>query len=84
MSRLAVVVALALATTAAAQHTAKVHAIAYSPGGKLLVSGGEDGRLVTWEASTGDKVAETRVGRSPWAIRDVAFAGPGPSSPAWT
>ena len=77
MSRLAVALALALASTGLAQHTAKVHALAYSPGGKLLVSGGEDGRLVTWDAATGTKLAESRVGRTPWAIRDLAFAPAG-------
>lgn len=79
MSRLALAgaAALALATAVPAQHTAKVHAIAYSPAGKLVVTGGEDGRLVTWDAATGALVSQTRVGRRPWAIRDLAFAPQG-------
>lgn len=33
-------------------HSGSVHCVRYSPNGDLLVSGGEDGRVIVWDAST--------------------------------
>ncbi len=39
-------------------HAGSVHCVRYSPNGDLLVSGGEDGRVIIWDASTGTKQHE--------------------------
>jgi WD40 repeat protein len=39
------------------EHTAPVHAVAFSPDGKRLVSGGFDGQVKIWDAATGKLAA---------------------------
>jgi WD40 repeat protein/transcriptional regulator with XRE-family HTH domain len=39
-------------------HTGGVDAVAFSPDGQILISGGEDGSVILWDASTGDEIRQ--------------------------
>jgi WD40 repeat protein len=45
-------------------HKEKVAAVAFDLNGKTVASGGDDGKVVLWEAATGTKLAELSRGRS--------------------
>src|SRR5207302_793400 len=56
-------------------HTAGVWAVAFSPDGKRLVSGGDDRTVRVWEASTGKELV--RIDHGKYQARAVAFAPDG-------
>jgi WD40 repeat protein len=56
-------------------HTAPVLAVAFSPNGRLLVSGSQDTTLRLWNAETGTPMGNPMTGHTA-AVTDVAF-GPG-------
>ncbi len=53
----------------------EVHALAFSPDGKLLAFAGEDGKVRLWNARTGDEMR--RLGGHPQAIHSLAFSPDG-------
>jgi WD40 repeat protein/serine/threonine protein kinase len=61
-------------------HTGAVWAVAYSPDGRQLASGGADGKVCLWEASTLQRQAELLA---PGPALAVAFAPDGKTLAAW-
>jgi WD40 repeat protein len=57
------------------RHTRPIFALACSPDGKLIASGGRDGRVVLWDAHTGIEVGIPIVSFSP--VSSVAFSPDG-------
>jgi WD40 repeat protein len=55
-------------------HTAEVESVAFSPDGKLLASGGRDGRLILWDPATGKKLRDWQL---PSGVNAAAFAPDG-------
>ena len=64
-------------------HTDAVNAVAFSPNGKLLVSGGDDWTFRLWDISQGQNIAtlEHITDRTRSQVKDVAFSPDGGSSP---
>jgi WD40 repeat protein len=60
-------------------HEGPIHALAFSPGGKLLAAVGErtdkTGEVILWEVATGKRLA--RLQGHPSAVKKVAFASAG-------
>jgi WD40 repeat protein len=56
-------------------HSAPVTAAVFSPDGRHILTGSEDGTARLWDAATGSALGVMRSARS--AIRSVAFAGDG-------
>jgi WD40 repeat protein len=56
-------------------HEARVGAIAFSPDGKLLTSGSDDGTVRLWDTSTGRQLG--RAMRHPSKVRSVTFSPDG-------
>lgn len=56
-------------------HLGKVTALAFSPGGRLLFSVGEDGRLLCWDGRTGAPLG--RVAEAPGPLRCLAVSARG-------
>ena len=52
-------------------HSAPVTAVAYSPDGRFIISGGRDSTCILWDANTGMEI-RTFLGHSSW-INSVAF-----------
>jgi WD40 repeat protein len=57
------------------EHAAPLHAVAVSPDGRTVLTGGEDGLARTWEAATGRPVGPTF--RHPVRVGAVAFSPDG-------
>ncbi|WP_437973002.1 hypothetical protein WMF11_28885 [Sorangium sp. So ce295] len=64
-------------------HLAKVNCLAFSPDGRQIVSGGEDGVLLVWDVATG-QVVQRLEGHGGW-VRGCAFLpdGRGVVSGGW-
>ncbi|SFR29175.1 WD40 repeat [Lentzea waywayandensis] len=56
-------------------HTAEVEALAFSPDGTVLASGGNDGRIVLWDVEHSRELAV--LGELGNALRDIAFTPDG-------
>ena len=78
MMIVATTVWLGAAAIAAAQrpgHTRQIEVLAFSPDGKTLVSGGHDGRIVFWDAVTGEPQEGSEGHRL--TVSGLAFSGDG-------
>jgi WD40 repeat protein/uncharacterized caspase-like protein len=60
---------------ALAGHTANIRAMAFSPDGKLLASGGDDAAIKLWETATGRELMT--LGGHSLAVRTLAFSPDG-------
>ncbi len=60
-------------------HTDTVNAVAFSPNGELLATGGDDWTFRLWNVSRGQNIAtlEHKVDRTRWQVKDVAFSPDG-------
>ena len=56
-------------------HTDNVHSLAFSPDGKLLVSGSQDGTVKLWDAVKGQEIAT--LGQHEGPVNAVAFSPDG-------
>ncbi|CAE6514302.1 unnamed protein product [Rhizoctonia solani] len=59
-----------------AGHNDQVESIAFSPNGQFFASGSEDGTLIVWDASTGERLFEPLRAHS-WAILSIVFSPDG-------
>jgi WD40 repeat protein len=60
-----------------AQHKGRVSALAFSPQGRLLVSGGYDVATRLWNIRTGEQLAVCEPMRHKWAVVDLVFSPDG-------
>ena len=60
-------------------HTDTVNAVAFSPNGELLATGGDDWTFRLWNVSRGQNIAtlEHNVDRTRWQVKDIAFSPDG-------
>ena len=60
-------------------HTDTVNAVAFSPNGELLATGGDDWTFRLWSVSRGQNIAtlEHNVDRTRWQVKDIAFSPDG-------
>src|SRR5262249_30493773 len=56
-------------------HGGEVFAVAFAAGGTQVLSGGWDGRVVVWEAESGNPVASVQVGPKPVSALTVTPDG---------
>jgi WD40 repeat protein len=54
-------------------HKNEVNAVAFSPDGRQIVSGSQDGTLLLWDAATGKQLGEPLTGHR-WEVNSVAFS----------
>ncbi|KIM26361.1 hypothetical protein M408DRAFT_72893 [Serendipita vermifera MAFF 305830] len=57
-------------------HTEEVECVSFSPDGKRIVSGSDDGTIIVWDAETGAVVAGPFEGHSSW-VTSVGFSPDG-------
>src|SRR5947208_3001167 len=59
------------------QHGGSVSAVVFSPDGKALLSGDQDGRILCWDAATGQERWRTEHRPDLETVNDLAFAPDG-------
>jgi WD40 repeat protein len=54
-------------------HKNDVNSVAYSPDGRIIVSGSDDNTIRIWDAHTGAEIREPLTGHTGW-VRSVAYS----------